>query len=405
MKLRRRFSSSLRPLLAHPARTLLAVTGIAVGVAAVVVSRSVGDGARREMVRAVEALGTNLLIVKPLPVKRLVARREVSGFAATLRREDAEAIAVLPGIRAVAPAVEDKVRVKAAGRATRTTVRGTTADYLTLRNFELAGGRFIGRGDEVDASRVAVLGARVALELFAGADPVGREARVGPVPFEVVGVLQAKGTTPDGADQDHQVLIPVTTALRRVFNVRCLTSLYVGVSEPTQMAEVQVRVEGLLSVRHRSGEAGRVVDFAVQNTTRTRAFQQEIAASLSGYATVLAGVALLVGGVGVLALMFLSVRERTGEIGLRMAVGAQPRDVLLQFLIEATMLAFAGWLIGVLLGGMGGVAVWLGTRWPVGAPMGAMAATLVMALLIGLCFGALPARAAARVPPVEALRK
>jgi putative ABC transport system permease protein len=405
MKLRRRVSSSIRPLLTHPVRTLLAVTGIAVGVAAVVVSRSVGDGARREVVRAVESLGTNLLIVKPLPVKRLVMRPEIGGSATTLRREDADAVATLPGVRAVAPAVEDKVRVKAAGKATKTTVRGTTAEYLALRRFELAAGRFLEARDEPDASRVAVLGSRVAQELFAGVDPLGREVRVGAVPFEVIGVLRAKGTTADGADQDNQVLIPLTTALRRVFNVRWLTSAYVGVSEPARMAEAQAGVEELLRMRHRSGEPGRAVDFGVQNTAKTRAFQQEIAASLSGYAAGLAGVALLVGGVGVLALMYLSVRERTGEIGLRMAVGAQPRDVLFQFLIEATALAFAGWVAGIILGGLGVAAVWLGTRWPAGAPLGAMATTLVMALLIGLGFGALPARAAARVPPIEALRK
>jgi putative ABC transport system permease protein len=403
MKLRRRFSSSLHPLFAHPLRTVLALSGVAVGVGAFVVSRAIGDGARAEMVRTVESLGTNLLIVKPVPVKRLVARRAVSGFATTLTDEDVAAVAALPGVAAAAPAIEDTVRVKRNATAAKTTVRGTTAAYLRLRAFELQAGRFLGPTDDDEVRRVAVLGARIARELFPAGPAVGGELRVRGVPFEVIGVLRAKGTTADGADQDNQVLVPFRTALRRVFNVRWLTSAYVGVTDPVRMEEATLAIERLLRQRHRVGERRAADDFAVQNTARTRAFQQELTAAFGRYAAGLAAVALLVGGFGVLALMFLSVRERTAEIGLRIAVGARRRDILLQFLIEAVFLALAGWAAGVVLGGLACAAVACGTSWAVALPLVPAATALGMALTIGMGFGALPARRAARIPPIEAL--
>lgn len=403
MKLRRRLTSAVRPLGAHPLRTVLALSGVAVGVGAVVVSRAIGEGAEREMVRSIESLGTNLLIVKPLPVKRLVARRSIAGFATTLTPEDAAAVGELPSVQAVAPAIEEGARVKFGATVARTTLRGTTPEYLALRGFALAEGRFLSREDARASRRVAVLGARVARELFPAGGAVGRELRVRGVPFEVIGVLRAKGTTADGADQDNQVLIPFPTALRRMFNVRWLTSLYVGVTAPHRMEEAVKAIEQALRVRHTRGAGGSAADFAVQNTTKTRAFQQEMTAAFGRYAAGLGAVALLVGGVGVLALMYLSVRERTAEIGLRMAVGARARDILLQFLIEATLLALGGWAAGVVLGGVAIAALALATTWAVGLPLTAIAIALGMALVIGVGFGALPARRAARIPPIQAL--
>jgi putative ABC transport system permease protein len=269
---------------------------------------------------------------------------------------------------------------------------------------------------------------------------VGEEIRVGGVPFQVIGVLRPKGSTIDGADQDNHIVVPLGTALRRVLNSTWLTTVYARVTEPERMDEAQAEIERLLRERHQRGN-GRAPDdsrpsglarahlvapsgvasdaptkalldrttapddFAVQNTTKTRGFQQEMTATLSRYAGGLAAVALVVGGLGILALMLLSVRERTSEIGLRMAVGAEPRDILIQFLIEAMVLALAGWAGGALLGGAAAVALsWL-AGWPVGLPVTAITGSLAMAVVIGLGFGALPARNAARVPPIDALLK
>ncbi|MEW5983969.1 MAG: ABC transporter permease [Acidobacteriota bacterium] len=403
MKLRRRLRSSLRPLVTHKDRTVLALSGVGVGVAAIILSSAVGRGAQQEMARTIESMGTNLLIVKPLPVKRLVARQSVNGLARTLRFEDYEAIAALPLVAQAAPGVEGVATVKAGTVAMKTTVRGTTPAFPSVLNFRVVAGRFFDQEDNREARRVAILGARVHDTLFENEDPVGREVRIGGVPFQVVGILQAKGTTADGADQDNQVLLPFRTAGRRVFNSTWLTTIYVSVREPARMNDAESEIQGVLRARHRRGLDGGSGDFAIQNTAKTRSIQQEMTESLSRVATVLAAIALLVGGIGILALMLLSVRERTSEIGLRMAVGAQPRDILIQFLVEATALALAGWTGGILLGAAAGAAAAFGTTWMLGIPVDAILASLGMAIIIGLGFGALPALGAARIPPIRAL--
>ncbi|MBI2512672.1 MAG: ABC transporter permease [Opitutae bacterium] len=403
MKLRRRLSSSLRPLLAHRTRALLALAGVAVGTAAVIVSRALGAGAQEEMRRTIERTGTNLLLVKPLPVKRLAARPQIRGFASTLVVEDADAIARLDQVATVAPAIERPGRVKFAGAVMRTTIRGTTPAFPTVRSFALAGGRFFNASDERQARRVAVLGARVADELSAGRSPVGATVRIGGIPFEVIGVFAARGTTTDGADQDNQIVVPLPTALRRVFNATGLTNIYIGVTQPERMDEAESGILHLLRARHRRGAGETPDDFAIQNTAKSRSFQQEMIASLSRYATGLASLALGMGGIGILALMLLSVRERTSEIGLRLAVGAQPRDILIQFLGEAAALALGGWALGALVAGAAVTALALWTNWTVGVPTMTIAASFGMTFIVGLGFGALPARNAARVPPIAAL--
>jgi putative ABC transport system permease protein len=404
MKLRRRFITSLKPLLAHRVRTALALAGVAVGVAAVVVARAIGAGAQQEMLRTLQQMGTNLLIIKPLPVKRLVARREIRGVATTLTPEDYDALAALPLIAHAVPAIEGSVRVKAGTFAMRTTVRGTTAAYPHVRNFRLAAGCFFDADDDRAARRVAVIGARVNDELAPAGSLLGQEIRVRGVAYEVIGILEAKGATADGADEDNQVLVPLRTALRRVFNVTWLTTVYTSVTEPARMSEAAANIERVLRARHQRGSDAPTDDFAVQNTAKTRAFQQQMTETLSRYAAGLAAIALLVGGIGIMALMMLSVRERTSEIGLRMAVGALPRDILLQFLLEATVLALAGWAGGLVLGGAAALTVKLGTTWPIAVPGSAIAASFAMAAFIGLGFGAVPARNAARIPPIQALQ-
>jgi putative ABC transport system permease protein len=257
--------------------------------------------------------------------------------------------------------------------------------------------------DESEARRVVVLGARVNRELGQGKCLTGQAVRIGTVPFDVIGVLQEKGTTPDGANEDDQILVPLGTAVRRVFNARWLTAIYASVTEPDKMSQAETQIEVALRRRH-GGNAGSD-DFAVQNTAKVRAFQQEMTASLSNYATWLAGIALLIGGLGIMALMFISVRERSGEIGLRIAVGAEPRDILLQFLFESGALALAGWIAGCALGGLSAIGVAIGSSLPLVLPAPAVLLSFATTVVIGLLFGVLPARAAAKTPPIQALLK
>jgi putative ABC transport system permease protein len=382
---------------------------VAVGVAAVIVTSAVGTGAQRELLRGMENLGTNLLVVTPAQVKRLVSRQAIRGMVTSLRVEDCDAIADLSDVAEAAPGAEGTLRVKAGGGAMLTSVVGTTPAFPRVRRFRLRAGRFFEADDDRAARRVAVLGARVADTLFPGEDPVGQAIRIRGVPFDIIGVLKAKGSTADGADEDNKLLIPIRTALRRVFNVTWLSTVFVSVRERSTMDDTERAIAVLLRSRHRvapdgsQGSQRKDDDFAIQNSAKTLRIQRETAESLTQLTTGLAAVALLVGGIGILALMLLSLKERTGEIGLRMAVGARPRDILVQFLLEAAILALGGWAAGALLGGIAAAGIAFGTSWTVAVPVDALLASLGMAATTGIGFGAFPARAASLVPPIQAL--
>jgi putative ABC transport system permease protein len=232
---------------------------------------------------------------------------------------------------------------------------------------------------------------------------VAQEIRIRQVPFEVVGVLARKGVVA-GSDEDNQILVPIRTALRRVFNVAWLTSIFVSVDDSQQLATAERQIANMLRARHRLASDAQP-DFDVQNAATFLTLQRQTAEMLQRLSTGIAAIALIVGGSGILALMLLSVRERAGEIGLRMAVGALRRDILVQFLFEATLLALGGWTGGVLLAGGGAATIALATTWKVAAPRQAVVISFGMAMIIGLGCGAIPARRASLIPPIEALRK
>jgi len=369
---------------------VLALSSVAVGVAAVVLISAIGAGAQREVARKIETVGTNLLIVRPAQVERLASRRTIRGFVSTLTVDDAAAIAELPEVALAAPGAERNARVKSGTFVTVTKILGTTPEFLTIRAFRLREGSFFDAGDDRYARRVVVLGSRIGERV-----PVGSELRIRGIPFEVIGILEEKGVSADGSDEDNQVLIPIRTAMRRVFNTTWITTVFIRAR--TDVSTTQKDVAALLHTRH-----GRE-DFDVQNTTRFLAMQKETADFLTLLGTALGGIALVVGGTGILALMMMSVRERTAEIGLRMAVGATPRDILLQFLFEATLLAVGGWMIGLMIGGLGAMAVAVGAEWSLAMPTEALLASILMVLVCGLGFGSIPARRASLLPPIEAL--
>ena len=390
MKLRA-LKLSLRALLAHKLRAALALFSVAVGVAAVVLTGAIGDGARRDVVARIATMGTNLLIVRPAQVERTASRKTMRGFVTTLTLDDFDAVAALPVVAGAAPSVDRPVRVKAGSRVTITNVRGTTPAYLVVRAFDLQSGTMFAADDN---RRVTVIGARIAEALDV---KVGDELRVRGVPFDVIGILEPRGVSADGSDEDNQILIPLRTAMRRVFNTTWLNTIFLSARDPQQMDAARAEITRLLRARH-----GRD-DFGVQNTARMMSMQQDVAESLALFGTGLGALALIVGGTGILALMMMSVRERTGEIGLRIAIGATPRDIGSQFLIEATLLALGGWLAGLAISALGAAIVATTTEWTLALPARALAASATMVLIAGLGFGSFPARKAARMPPIEAL--
>jgi putative ABC transport system permease protein len=340
--------------------------------------------------------------VRPAQVKRSAARRAVRGVVTTLRLDDYQAIAALPLELTAAPGRDGGVRLKAGTGSMVGSVLGTTPALALQRNLALRDGRFFDEDDDRGLRRVAVLGSRVAATLFPGGDAVGSELRIRGVPFEAIGVLEPKGVLADGSDQDGNVFIPIRTALRRVFNTTWLTAVFVSVEDRARMRQAEDAVRGLLRERHRLGP-GAADDFSVQDQAKMLAMQQSAVESLTLLTAGLAAVSMLVGGAGILALMFLSVKERTAEIGLRMAVGARPVDVLAQFLGEAALLAVGGWAAGTVVAVLGAVAVAVATRWTMALPAEAALGSFLMALLTGVGAGALPARRASLLPPVQAL--
>ena len=404
MKLLRGLGISGRALFAHKMRTALALSSVAVSVAAVVVVSAIGTGVKREIAREAEITGTNLLVVRPAQVKSSAARKQIRGVVPTLTEGDEEAIRELGSVEAAIPGFENTLKAKAGDSSMSVRVLGTTSAYLKVCRFALGRGRFLDDEDDKHARRVAVLGARVDEELFPGGDAIGQDVRIRGVPFAVIGVLQAKGIQADGSDQDDQILIPIRTALRRVFNLTWLNPIFVSVRDPGEMTTAEADMAQLLRVRHHLGPGGRPDDFAIQNKTKALAMQEQISGYLTRLALGLAGVSLFVGGIGILALMSMSVKERTGEIGLRMAVGARAGDILLQFLAEAALLATGGWLAGLLAGLLAAAMVAFFARWRVAVSPQMLLVSLATVLTAGLAFGIWPARKASLVPPIRALQ-
>lgn len=399
----RALTRSVRSLFAHRVRTALTIGSMGVGVCGVLLTSAVGTGAEAEVRRGIEAVGRNLLVVRPAQVRRSAARKKLAGVVSSLRLEDYAAIAALPVATEAAPGIDGSVRLGAGAGVYPAGLLGTAPSLARLRGFRVHSGRFFDEDDDERAARVAVLGARLARTLFGEEDAVGREVRLRGLPFEVIGVLEPIGLQADGGDQDGNVFVPTRTALRRVFNTTWLTTVFVAVEDRARMRAAEAAIRALLRERHRLAPAA-ADDFDVQDQARVLAMQQEAIGSLTLLTGGLAAVAMVVAGAGILALMLLSVKERTAEIGLRMAVGARPVDVFVQFLGEATVLALGGWAAGAAAAVAGGAAVAFGTEWRIAFPAAAAVGSLAVALVTGLGFGALPARRAAQLPPIEALR-
>jgi putative ABC transport system permease protein len=386
-------------------RTGLTLLGIVVGVAAVVAMVAIGQGTRAEVLRKVESMGTNLLTISAAQLKFVAGRQQQAGaIAITLTEKDARAIGdEVPSAVAVAPAQSKRLPVKHEELTTTTTVVGTAPEFQVVRNFRPVAGEFFDEEQERGSARVAVLGQTARLDLFGNSDPIGETIRIANIPFEVIGVLETKGLDTSGQDQDDQILIPLRTALRRVFNLTSLGAIYVSVHDRAGMDEAATAIAGLLRERHRL-RTGVADDFTIQNQSALLAAQAAVSGTFTLLLGSIGGVSLLVGGVGILAIMLIAVRERTREIGIRRALGARRKDILLQFLIETSLLSVLGGVIGVVTGVAAGQIVSLVTGWPMLIPWAVALVAVVFSALLGLSFGVYPARKAAALDPIVALR-
>lgn len=404
MRLLKGLRIALAALTANRLRAILAILGIVVGVAAVIVMMAVGEGAKREVLGKIQALGTNVIIVSAGQVKNVSGRPQVVGSVTTLDRRDARAILdECPAVARVVPVQSRKMAVKSGTGTTNSTVVGASEEFAVVRQFRAQAGRFFDADEVLGAQRVAVVGQTVLTNLDLRGSVVGETIRIGNVPFEVIGILERKGLNYAGVDEDDQIVIPISTALRRLFNVTHLSSLYLQARDERSMVLTATQVTDLLRERHRI-KPGRADDFMVQTQAEILATAQETGQTFSLLLGSIAGISLLVGGIGILALMVISVRERTREIGVRRAVGARQQDILLQFVMEATTLSLLGGLVGTAVGLAGGLALSRATGWPTAVSPSAVFLAFGVSAATGVFFGAYPARRASRLDPIEALR-
>lgn len=405
MKIARSLKISRKQLSAHKMRTALALLGIVIGVSTVIIMVSVGKGAENQVLSRIEAMGTNLILVNVGQVQRTAGRQQVRGTVTTLTLEDAEAlIEECPAVRAAAPAQSAKLQVKYENLATNTTITGTTEDILKIRKLEVERGSFFSEEDTIGSRRVAVLGRTVVRNLFEEFEPVGETIRIGKVPFEVIGVLGAKGSDLNGVDQDDQILIPISTALRRLFNIAYISTINIEAASKEKMALAQQQVREVLRERHRLNKQDKADDFTIQNQTDLIEAQRETAETFTVLIASIAGVSLLVGGIGILAIMLMAVKERTNEIGLRMAVGASRKDILVQFLLEASALSIGGGIVGIGTGLAGSLVTNAVTKLETSVSLASVILSFTFSIAVGLFFGVYPARKASRLDPITALR-
>jgi len=403
MRLGATFKVAGRALRKNKLRSVLTALGIIIGVGAVIAMVSIGNGAKAQVQVQIASLGQNILQVFSGSITASGIRTGFGG-AGTLKIEDAEAIRrEVTGVAAVSEEVASTAQVAAGNQNWFTRVLGESAEYFDIRQWPIADGAAFTSQDVRSANKVCVIGHTTAYNIYGNEDPVGQVLRIKGVPFVVTGVLTQKGFSLQGTDQDDVVVMPFTSAMKRVAGGTTLRNINVQIASEDQIASAQQQIVSLLRQRHNI-RSGRDDDFTVRN-------QQEVADTANATADVMTGllfavacVSLVVGGIGIMNIMLVSVTERTREIGVRLAVGAHGRDILTQFLIEAVVLSAMGGVIGIAAGVVASKVISMVKNWPtVISPLWMLIAFLVSAA-VGIFFGFYPARAASQLDPIDALR-
>jgi len=404
MKLKNQLKAAFRSLAKNKMRTFLTMLGIIIGVASVIAMLAIGQGSRESIQSNIASLGTNLLTVYPFASSSGGVRME-AGSSVRLTLEDYNAVATrCPSVMYSSPTVRTSGQLIAGGKNWRTSVWGVYPDYFSIRNLKIERGNLFTMNDNRSSSKVCIIGQTVANNLFGeDVDPMGKQMRINKIPFKIIGLIAVKGQNAFGQDQDDIVLAPFSTVQERMLSITWVNSILVSAYEEKQIPVATEEITEVLKERHRLGPS-EDPDF----TIRTQADISDAATSTSKVLTILlatiASISLLVGGIGIMNIMLVSVTERTREIGIRMGVGARGRDVLLQFLIEALIISLMGGVIGVGLGILASKIIADLMTWPISISVQSILLAFLFSTFIGIFFGWYPARKAASLNPIDALR-
>lgn len=406
MKLAKNIRLSWKALLLNKSRTSFAIAGLSIGITTVIVMVSIGNGAKIKMTEQFEKMGANMIVINSGKMSKVIGREQQISLVTTLTLKDADAIAEeCPSVEKVVPTADTYVKIKYEDTATMVMVQGASSDFTEVKNFPVGEGRFFTSEEDKLTKRVAVLGIQVKNNLFENENAIGETILIKNIPFEVIGILISKGISADGAYEDQIIVIPVQTSLRRVLNRDYLNRIFVKAKNKEVMHSAENEMESLLRKRHRLNVREKENDFTLDNKLNAMDAEKESSKIFTWLIVGIAGISLLVGGVGVLAVMLLSIRERTGEIGLRISVGARKKDIVYQFLSEASLLGISGGIAGVVLGLLIACIIGMTTEWQTYISINSIIFSIVFSVTIGVIFGVFPALKAAKLDPIQALQK
>jgi putative ABC transport system permease protein len=394
---------SLRAIRRNKVRSVLTMLGVIIGVASVIAMIALGSGARAAIDSQIQSQGTNIIYVSSGSHRGPGGAHGGAGSVTTLTLEDARAITEIPSVGMASPSVRNRAQVVAGNQNWSTTIEGGNEDYVVIRNWVIRSGANFTARDILVADKVCLIGDTVARNLFPDQDPVGQVIRIKNQPFRVLGVLGPKGQGQWGQDQDDLIIAPYTTVMKKLAGVTYLGQVVVSAARPELVEDAAVQITRLLRVRHRKATPEED-DFEVRTLEEMAATRTAMAQTMTMLLMSVASVSLLVGGIGIMNIMLVSVTERTREIGVRMAVGARTRDILRQFLTEAISLSVAGGTLGILLGIAVSQTLTQSLGWPTSITTTSIVIAFAFAAAVGVFFGYYPARKAANLDPIDALR-
>lgn len=394
---------ALKALNNNKLRCFLTMLGIIIGVASVITMLAIGQGSKNSIKEQISEMGSNMIMIHPGNMQRGGVRQSADDMQ-TLEVADYEALQSVPGVAAISPSVNSGGQLVNGNNNYPSTIYGITPDYLEIRKLKVKDGAMFTEHDIKSASKVCILGKTVVDNLFPnGEDPVGRVVRFGKIPMTVIGVLESKGTNSMGMDQDDVVLAPYTTVMKRILAIDYIQGLFASATDEERTDETIDAITEILRQRHKIKD-GDDNDFEIRSQQELSEMMNSTSDMMTVLLACIAGISLLVGGIGIMNIMFVSVTERTREIGLRMSIGARGIDILSQFLIEAVIISVTGGIIGILLGVLASWLVTVIAHWPVYIQLYSVALSFAVCTVTGVFFGWYPAKKASGLDPIEAIR-